>query len=102
MDSITAAAFRLSGGVGAETWAGLVATAFPEFIARDGQERADGSRQGGKLRVVRPAAHREHGPARLDGARPRATVADRATAAALAQTPRKRSAQWQESLNCFP
>src|SRR5690606_30795496 len=52
---------------------------------------------------VRPAAQRGHGPARLDGARPRATVADKvmksgetagqATAAALAQTPRKRSAQ---------
>ncbi|MBN0832330.1 hypothetical protein JTL90_33110, partial [Pseudomonas aeruginosa] len=39
-------AFGSSGGVGAETWAGLVATVFPEFIARDGQERADGGRQG--------------------------------------------------------
>ncbi|BCL87312.1 hypothetical protein MAFF211471_23950 [Ralstonia solanacearum] len=44
-------AFRLSGGVGAETWAGLVATVFPEFIARDGKERVDGGRQGGKRRV---------------------------------------------------
>lgn len=77
MDSIPAAAFRLSGGVGAETWAGLFGTVCPEFIARDGQERADGSRQGGKRRVVRPAAQRGHGPAYPDGARPRATVADK-------------------------
>lgn len=70
-------AFRLSGGVGAETWAGLVATVFPEFIASDGQERADGSRQGRKRRVGAPAAQRGHGPARLDGARPRATVANK-------------------------
>ena len=34
-------AFRLCQWVGAETSAGLVATVFPEFIARDGQERAD-------------------------------------------------------------
>ena len=26
-----------SDGIGAETWAGLIATVFPEFIARDGQ-----------------------------------------------------------------
>ncbi|WP_221768312.1 hypothetical protein, partial [Pseudomonas aeruginosa] len=58
-------AFRLSGGVGAETWAGLVATVFPEFIARDGQERADGSRQGGKRRVgaARSAARTRPGAA---------------------------------------
>jgi hypothetical protein len=31
MDKIRAAAFRLFGGVGAETWAGLVGTVFPEF-----------------------------------------------------------------------
>jgi len=28
-------AFQLSGGVGAKTWARLVATVFPEFIARE-------------------------------------------------------------------
>ena len=57
---------------------GLVATVFPEFIARDGQERADGSRQGGK-RWVGAARRRSrgHGPARLDGTRTRATVADK-------------------------
>jgi len=33
---------RSSGEVGAKTWAGLVATVFPECNARDGQERADG------------------------------------------------------------
>jgi len=44
-------AFRLSGGVGAETWAGLVATVFPEFIARDGRESVNGGGQGNKRRV---------------------------------------------------
>ncbi|BAW26146.1 Uncharacterized protein KF715C_ch55730 [Pseudomonas putida] len=44
-------AFRLLRWVGAETWAGLVATVFPEFIARDGQERANGCGQGNKRRV---------------------------------------------------
>jgi hypothetical protein len=38
---------------------------------------ADGSRQGGKRRVLRPAAQRGHGPACPDGTRPRATIADK-------------------------
>jgi len=91
-----------SGGVGAETWAGLVASVFPEFIARDGQERADGGRQGDKRRggAARSRLRRGPGPARLDGTRPWATVADkvmksgktdRQATAARAPTPRKRS-----------
>jgi hypothetical protein len=63
-----------------------------------------GGRQGNKRWVgATRRRSRGHGPARLDGARPRATVADKgmksgkadrqATGAALAQTPRKRSAQ---------
>jgi hypothetical protein len=58
---------------------GLVATVFPEFIARDGQERADGGRQGEKRRggAARSRPRRGHGPARLDGTRTRATVADK-------------------------
>jgi len=56
---------------------GPVATVFPEFIARDGQERAAGGRQGGKRRVgAARRRNRGHGPARLDAPRPRATVAD--------------------------
>ncbi len=50
----------------------------PEFIARDGQERANGSCQGDKRGVGATRRHsRGHGPARLDGARKRATVADK-------------------------
>ncbi len=52
-------AFRLSGGVGAETWAGLVATVFPEFIARDGQERADWAVKETSAGLVRPAGAAE-------------------------------------------
>ncbi len=68
----------LFGAVGTRNPVGPVATVFPEFIARDGQERADGGRQGDKRRVG--AARRRSrglGPARLDGARARATVADK-------------------------
>jgi hypothetical protein len=75
---IRSPAFRLFGAVGTKNPVGLVATVFPKFISRDGQERADGGRQGDKRRVlVRPAAQRGHGPARLDGTRPRATVASK-------------------------
>jgi len=42
---------RSSGEVGAKTWAGFVATVFPECNDRDGQERADGGRRGGERRV---------------------------------------------------
>ena len=57
---------------------GLVATVFPEFIARDGRELVDGGRQGGKRRVgAARRRSRGHGPARLDGTRTRATVADK-------------------------
>ena len=59
--------------------AGLVATVFPEFIARDGEERADGGRQGEKRQggAARSRPRRGHGLARLDGTRERATVADK-------------------------
>ena len=50
---------RLFGAVGTKNPAGLVATVFPEFIARDGQEHADGGRQGNKRRVGRPAGAAE-------------------------------------------
>ena len=58
---------------------GLVATVFPEFIARDGEERADGGRQGEKRQggAARSRPRRGHGLARLDGTRERATVADK-------------------------
>jgi len=64
--------------VGTKNPVGLVATVFPEFIVRDGQERADASRQGGK-RWDGAARRRSrgHGPARLDGTRMQATVADK-------------------------
>ena len=69
-------AFRLFGAVGTRNPVGPVATVFPEFIARDGQERANGCRQGGKRRVgAARRRSRGHGPARLDGTRARATVA---------------------------
>lgn len=43
-----------------------------------GQERADGGRQGDKRRVgAARRRSRGHGPARLDGTRPRATVASK-------------------------
>ncbi|PTD99456.1 hypothetical protein C7830_19075 [Pandoraea apista] len=71
-------AFRLFGAVGTKNPVGLVATVFPEFIARDGQERADGCRQGEKRRVgAARRRSRGHGPARLDGTGTRATVADK-------------------------
>ena len=64
--------------VGTMNPVGLVATVFPEFIARDGQERADGGRQGNKRRVgAARRRSRGHGLARLDGTRARATVADK-------------------------
>src|SRR3546814_8909894 len=50
----------------------------PEFIARDGQEPTDVGRQGEKRQV--DAARRRsrgHGLPRLDGTRPRATVASK-------------------------
>jgi hypothetical protein len=68
----------LFGAVGTRNPVGPVATVFPEFIARDGQEHANGCRQGGKRRVgAARRRSRGHGPARLDGARARATVADK-------------------------
>jgi len=68
----------LFGAVGTKNPVGLVATVFPEFIARDERERAHGGRQGGKRRVgAARRRSRGHGPARLDGARARATVADK-------------------------
>lgn len=75
---IRSPAFRLFGAVGTRNPVGPVATVFPEFIARDGQERADGGRQGDKRRVgAARRRSRGHGPARLDGPRPRATVASK-------------------------
>jgi len=40
-----------AGGGSAKTWGGLIATVFPEFTARDSQERADGGRRGSRRRV---------------------------------------------------
>ncbi|MNX94944.1 hypothetical protein D3C86_1271940 [compost metagenome] len=97
------ALFGSSGGVGTKNPVGLVATVFPEFIARDGQERAAGCRQGGKRQGgAARRRSRGHGLARLDGTQPRATVAckvmnsgrmaDRQRSPS-SPTPRKRSAQ---------
>src|SRR3546814_18876413 len=55
-------AFRLFGAVGTRNPVGPVATVFPEFIARDGQARANGCCQGGKRRVG-PASSAEIGRA---------------------------------------
>src|SRR3546814_5594504 len=66
------------GAVGTRNPVGPVATVFPEFIARDGQEPTDVGRQGEKRQV--DAARRRsrgHGLPRLDGTRPRATVASK-------------------------
>src|SRR3546814_19221601 len=51
-------AFRLFGAVGTRNPVGPVATVFPEFIARDGQERANGCCQGGTRRVGRSEERR--------------------------------------------
>ena len=68
----------LFGAVGTKNPAGLVATVFPEFIARDVQERAAANRQGIKRQVgAARRRSRGHGLVRLDGLRPRATVADK-------------------------
>ena len=68
----------LFGAVGTRNPVGPVATVFPEFIARDEREPVDGGRQGGKRRVgAARRRSRGHGPARLDGTRPRATVASK-------------------------
>jgi hypothetical protein len=79
---------------------GPVATVFPEFIAREKPGQRGTGRQGRSAGLVRPAAQRGLGPARLDGQAPRATVAgksdelgERRTAAngpggALKPTPR--------------
>lgn len=66
--------------VGSAQRPGLVAVAavFPEFIAREKPGRRRPGRQGGKRRVVRPAAQRGHGSARLDGQAPPTTVAEKA------------------------
>ncbi|KVF64802.1 hypothetical protein WJ15_10765 [Burkholderia cepacia] len=69
--------FGSSGGISAETRASLVATVLPEFIARDGQERADGAIKETSTGLVRPAGAAEDMAARLDGTRPRATAADK-------------------------
>ena len=54
----------------------LFAAVFPEFIAREKPGQRGTGRQGGSAGLVRPAgASRGHGPARLDGQAPRATVA---------------------------
>jgi len=46
----------LFGAVGTKNPVGLVATVFPEFIARDGQERADGGIKEKSAGLVRPQA----------------------------------------------
>lgn len=78
----------------------LFAAVFPEFIAREKPGQRGTGRQGRSAGLVRPAAQRGLGPARLDGQAPRATVAgksdelgERRTAAngpggALKPTPR--------------
>src|SRR5690606_21832156 len=64
--------------VGTKNPVGLVATVFPEFVARDGQEPTNVCRQGEKRQVgAARRRSRGHGLARLDGTRPRATVADK-------------------------
>ena len=68
----------LFGAAGTRNPVGPVATVFPEFIARDEMEPVDGGRQGDKRRIgAARRRSRGHGPARLDGPRPRATVADK-------------------------
>lgn len=52
-----------------------VAAVFPEFIAREQPSQRGAGCQGGSAGLVRPAAQRGHGPARLDGQAPLATVA---------------------------
>ncbi|KAB0542809.1 hypothetical protein F7P85_12255 [Kerstersia gyiorum] len=75
---IRSPAFRLFGAVGTRNPVGPVATVFPEFIARDGQEPTDVGRQGEKRQVgAARRRSRGHGLARLDGTRPRATVASK-------------------------
>jgi len=51
------------------------AAVFPEFIAREKPGQRGTGRQGRSAGLVRPAAQRGLGPARLDGQAPRATVA---------------------------
>ncbi|AYN20071.1 hypothetical protein D3M96_05700 [Alcaligenes aquatilis] len=64
--------------VGTKNPVGLVATVFPEFVARDGQEPTNVGRQGNKRQVgAARRRSRGHGLARLDGTRTRATVADK-------------------------
>lgn len=53
----------------------LFAAVFPEFIAREEPGPRGRGRQGRSAGLVRPAAQRGLGPARLDGQAPRATVA---------------------------
>ena len=55
----------------------LFAAVFPEFIAREKPGQRGTGRQGRSAGLVRPAAQRGHGLARLDGTRPRATVASK-------------------------
>jgi len=64
--------------VGTRNPVGLVATVFPEFIARDGQEPTNVDRQGNKhLEGAARRLCRGHGQMRLDGPRARATVGDK-------------------------
>lgn len=64
--------------VGTRNPVGPVATVFPEFIARDGQEPTDVGRQGDKRQGgAARRRSRGHGLARLDGTRPLATVASK-------------------------
>jgi hypothetical protein len=53
----------------------LFAAVFPEFIAREKPGLRGAGCQGKSAGLVRPAAQRGHGPARLDGQALRATVA---------------------------
>ena len=70
------ALFGSSGGVGAKTWAGPVATVFPEFIARDQRSAPPGAVKEASARAgAARRRSRGHGLARLDGTGRRATVA---------------------------
>ena len=71
------ALFRSPGGVGAKTWAGPVATVFPEFIARDHRSAPPGAVKEASARAgAARRRSRGHGLARLDGTGRRATFAE--------------------------
>lgn len=62
-------------GFGAMTGLVAVVAVFPEFIAREKPSWRGLAVKETSAGLVRPAAQRGHGPARLDGRAPPATVA---------------------------